>query len=240
MIIRDSKNYPVESKIGDKFYVMKPHSHKEVSFGLIEEGVTRIIIEGEDFTLKKGDLIFIPPDSVHVCMPVEIDKFKFVMFYIDNDWFSREIYNDVYNLKAVFASTGLSGEEILSKHKDIKDSVQELIETFLTFSKKDDISIKNLEEIKDYINNNFTTDISLDEVASNYNINRYILSRKFKKEYNLSPKAYIINQRINRSKELLKTGTELTDVALNCGFYDLSHFIKTFKHYTGITPDSFR
>lgn len=240
MITRDTKSYPVETKQGDEFCVMKPHSHKEVSLGLIKQGVTRITIDGEEFILKEGDLIFIPPEMVHLCIPVEIDKFNFVMYYIDNRWFSDQFNLELNNLRPISASTGSKGQIIIDSHKETKDAVIELVNNHLTFEKEDTITQKSLEEIRLYLEHNYKDDISLDSVSESYSINKYSLIRKFKKEFNLSPKAYIINLRINKSKDLLKDGMELIDVALNCGFYDSSHFIKTFKSYTGLTPENFR
>lgn len=240
MITRNCNVYPVETKLGDEFCVMKPHSHKEVSLGLIKEGATRINIDGEEFILNQGDIVLIPPDMVHVCMPVDIKKFNFVMFYIDNEWLSNKIHEDVFCLAPVFASTGSIGCKITSKSKEVKDSVLELIDRFIIIKKRAKITQNNLNEIKTYIDLNYLEDLSLDDIALNYGINKFMLIRKFKKEFKLSPRAYIINQRINLSKDLLKKGLDLTQIALQCGFYDLSHYAKTFKSYTGITPDSFR
>jgi len=56
----------------------------------------------------------------------------------------------------------------------------------------------------------------------------------------LAPHAYQINLRINQARELLRAGQALADVAFALGFCDQSHFHRSFKAYTGITPKQYQ
>ncbi len=68
-----------------------------------------------------------------------------------------------------------------------------------------------------------------------YNIRQ--LSRIFKKNYGISPKVLLNILRLHLCLTLLlDEKMELADIAMQCGFYDQSHFIKEIKRYTGISP----
>lgn len=65
--------------------------------------------------------------------------------------------------------------------------------------------------------------------------------QKFKKHYILTPSEYIKLKKVNTAIHLLKnrTSEKLTEIGLAAGFYDQSHFIKSFKKYYGSTPKEF-
>ncbi len=73
------------------------------------------------------------------------------------------------------------------------------------------------------------------------NMNSNYISQLFKKETGITFVHYITQKRIEDAKELLtSTKKPLTDIALEVGFNDTFHFIKTFKRYVGMTPGQYR
>jgi AraC-like DNA-binding protein len=81
--------------------------------------------------------------------------------------------------------------------------------------------------------------ISLAELASFAYLSRFHLIRVFKKHTGLPPHAYLEQIRVNRAKELLKSGMPIIDTAYELGFVDQSHLTKTFKKFAGTTPGQF-
>ena len=66
-------------------------------------------------------------------------------------------------------------------------------------------------------------------------------SRLFKKQMGMSPKAYIINSRIQAAKGLLlSSGYSIEEIADQCGFQNVFYFSRLFKKKTGLPPSSFR
>jgi AraC-like DNA-binding protein len=63
----------------------------------------------------------------------------------------------------------------------------------------------------------------------------------FRETFGMPPHQYLLKLRLQHSEELLRT-TELTlqDIAVYCGFADVHHFSKAFKHTRGIWPGAFR
>jgi AraC-like DNA-binding protein len=65
--------------------------------------------------------------------------------------------------------------------------------------------------------------------------------RDFERQFNTSPKQWLNQQRIVHANSLLKsTNRHVADIAFECGFESVSHFIKIFKHEFGFTPGSIR
>jgi AraC-like DNA-binding protein len=82
---------------------------------------------------------------------------------------------------------------------------------------------------------------TLSELASTARMSRYQLSRMFRKHVGLSLRDYVRNVRLERACALLLSSRHsITATALECGFYDLSHFDKAFRRRFGMTPREFR
>lgn len=100
---------------------------------------------------------------------------------------------------------------------------------------------KYLKNVKIDIERRFFESISLDELAARHCVDKYHLSREFKKWVGFSPIEYVISLRISHSKDLLKN-SELTirEIAEHSGFNNVGHFINLFKRKENITPLQYR
>jgi AraC-like DNA-binding protein len=92
-----------------------------------------------------------------------------------------------------------------------------------------------------YIEENFASIKSIDEIARHAYLNKSYLCRLFKKETSMTVMDYLYDYRILQACEML-TGTDssVSEIALLCGFENTSHFIKTFKSMLDSTPGKFR
>ncbi len=81
---------------------------------------------------------------------------------------------------------------------------------------------------------------NLDNWAQQFNLDKFKFMRLFKSQTGMTPNQYSIFQRIKKSQNLLAQGIDLTDCALEFGFYDLPHFHKHFKNITGVTPSTYQ
>jgi AraC family transcriptional regulator len=96
---------------------------------------------------------------------------------------------------------------------------------------------QKLKQSIDYIQDNLAGEISLNELADYLGISRYYFCRLFKQSTGLSPHQYVIQQRVERAKQLLqRRGMSIADVAQACGFAHQSHLNRHFKRLTGVTP----
>lgn len=108
---------------------------------------------------------------------------------------------------------------------------------------KDTAKPKSFESIKktiDYIRNNYSKKISLDELAKNAAIDKYVLSREFKKFTGQTIVEYINSFRCQKASDYIISGYNISEAAQMCGFDNLSFFTKTFKRHMGILPSKIK
>lgn len=82
---------------------------------------------------------------------------------------------------------------------------------------------------------------SLDELALEYDVNKFRLCREFAKYYEYTPIQYLNLIRINKAKELLlNTDEKIVNISQMVGIENPNHFIRLFKEKTGVTPLTYR
>ena len=92
----------------------------------------------------------------------------------------------------------------------------------------------------EYINKNFCSDLSLEDIAKNSFVSAGQLCKLFNKYCDTTVTKYIISKRITEAKKLLAAGKNVTETAYMCGFNNYAHFIKTFKNIVGVPPGKYR
>lgn len=99
----------------------------------------------------------------------------------------------------------------------------------------------HLRKVLDYLNDRLDQNIQLADLAALLEMSQFHFGRLFKQSIGVSPYQYLLQQRIERAKQLLKqTDDSIVDIALNCGFNSHSHLSKQFRQMTGITPRNYR
>lgn len=98
-----------------------------------------------------------------------------------------------------------------------------------------------IDKILEYIHARYHTDLSIDQLADQVNLNPAYLSRTFKQHTGKTILEYLTLLRIKESKALLtKTNDNLHDIAKAVGYNNTNSFIRFFKKYEGITPGEYR
>ncbi len=100
--------------------------------------------------------------------------------------------------------------------------------------------IDSVINVRNYIENNYDVDLNLDVLSRIQFVSKYHLLRLFKKYYGLTPRQYLINKRIAKSKEHLKNGMSVTETCFAVGFESLGSFSTLFKSRTGKSPKEFQ
>lgn len=102
------------------------------------------------------------------------------------------------------------------------------------------LSPTQLKLVTDYINDHLAQELSLEELAAIAQLSPYHFCRSFKRSTGFTPHQYVIRQRVERAKLLLKDGKMgISEVAFVCGFTHQSHLNRHFKRLTGVTPKFF-
>lgn len=100
---------------------------------------------------------------------------------------------------------------------------------------------KQLYRIKQYIDQNYHDDLSLESLGKIFYLSPYYLSHIFKEAFEIPPMQYIYRRRIGEAQSLLiTTGDPVTKIAGLVGFGDSNYFSAQFKRYVGMTPSAYR
>ena len=98
-----------------------------------------------------------------------------------------------------------------------------------------------LSRATDAIAANFRSKISLVDLAAQAGVHPSYLARTFRRRHGCSVTDYVRRLRLEWAmRELQRDGRSISDVALDAGFYDHSHFSHAFRSFTGLTPAQFR
>ena len=108
-------------------------------------------------------------------------------------------------------------------------------------SKRQERSTDIIKTAKDYIGDNYSKDITLDDVSRVANISPYYFSKLFKEATGENFIEYLTNVRIEKAKELLeKAELSMKEICAMCGYSDPNYFSRTFKKNVGLTPTEYK
>lgn len=101
--------------------------------------------------------------------------------------------------------------------------------------------LHKLQAVFDFVEENYASNISMEEVAASLDMSYSTFSRFFNKHIQKSFSAYVCDVRISKAKILLlTTKRSITDIAMETGFSTSSYFIQRFKEHSGTVPKQFR
>lgn len=118
-----------------------------------------------------------------------------------------------------------------------------LIRTYQDESKSEEMlkekknAMKRLEQAISYIDSHYSEKITLDEVAAAAYMSSNYFSSYFRKVTGISFSEYVTRIRISRARELLRdTDKSVTEIAMECGFHNISNFYRLYKKHVGKPP----
>ncbi len=242
------------------------HIHECCEIFLCLEGGKSFLIDNKVYDINDGDLFVINQFEAHKVVPDKREKFQRYIMHVHPSFLYSNSFGDV-NLSDCFYSaekltkTSLSAEEVhrLTRlFESLRDehsygdemfkklrTTEILLETSRFFAihrgeKSGELNHKTVKLAIDYINENYSSEINLEDVAKNAFISPTQLSRLFNKYCGTTVTKYIISKRLTEAKKLLSQGKNVTDTAFLCGFNDYANFIRAFKRAVGIPPGKYK
>ena len=97
-----------------------------------------------------------------------------------------------------------------------------------------------VHRVIDYLNHHFKEDISISQIALQFNVDRSYLSHLFKKNTGVSLWNYVIYRRINLFNNLVKDGHSIEETSRQVGFGNYSNFFRLYKKHMNMTPMEFK
>jgi AraC family transcriptional regulator len=168
-------------------------------------------------------------------------KFEFVEIYKNKDLLIQQIG---LNLLAEHNAETPSGR--LYADSLIQTLILHLLKNYSTANAVQEnlnggLSGYKLRRVNEFIDANLEEDLSLAEIAAVADLSQYHFARAFRKTTGLTPQQYVMQQRIERAKQLLaKDDLPLVEISLRSGFKNQSHFTALFRKFTKLTPKTWR
>lgn len=100
---------------------------------------------------------------------------------------------------------------------------------------------KRIKKMLTFIHENYSSDISVEDIARAANISKSECFRCFRSIISKKPVTYLNEFRLKNAADLLiNTSQQITEICFSCGFNHISYFGKMFRQYYGMTPKEFR
>lgn len=228
------------------------HSHELSHFCFVLSGNYREQIERKFDERNPTNLVYYPPDVSHAekhhtngkHFLVEIDAGSLdrvrdyganlneplMMFNHESLWLAARMYREFCE-RDVFSILAL---ESITTELLILTSRQQL-------RKSERKRPLWLEKTKEVLRENYSETLSLNELANFVGVHPTHLARVFRQFENCTIGDYIRQIRIENARQMMiSTRESLVEIALSTGFADQTHFTRTFKNVTGMTPAEFR
>lgn len=236
------------------------HTHETFSIGTITGGCSTYLNGRLRERVGPGSVVIINPEEVHACNPVGDQSWAYRMFYVDAEWLGRLALESDDRIDVSFSpfATLLSREpalyrglnqlyivlkseaNLLHKESVLHGFFARLHDTLYPAPRKLANTGLRVARAADYIRDNATRDLRLNDVCAAAELSTSYLIRAFKKHYGLTPHAYQLNYRIQYCRTRLRRGHRIAEVALDAGFADQAHLQREFKRLVAATPGQYR
>jgi AraC family transcriptional regulator len=98
-----------------------------------------------------------------------------------------------------------------------------------------------LRRIRELVHAKMEEELSLSEMAQSVELSASHFSRMFRRSTGESPHDFVLRQRVDRAKEMLRAAEgRVLDVAIACGFKTQQHFARVFRQISGVSPREYR
>lgn len=207
---------------------VQPHIHFDLSYDNMSD--KRFVSYKPKEAMSKKELGLIQKD---VFKEISIPN-VFTLFKHDN---FQKIFFEIIE---IFKERGYN-YEILYKAKMLELLNCILVQFDQNTTNKPDVTDNPVVMVKNYIDNNYASVLTLDSLSRQFYINKYTLLRKFKAMYGKNIISYYHDKRINYIKEALrKSSIRISALAEKLNFSDIYSLSRFFKTHVGCSPTDYR
>lgn len=209
------------------------HNHvSKYAAGLILSGNVQITERDCTTEMVEDDMFIIPIYCVHALYSEDVSA-RVLTMCIEDEFLKNHLIEQgqqiLRNMMQPFREKKLISDNQESAYLD----AYEIINSMYLEQEELPETVGNVTEL---MQKEPEKDWKLDELAASVYINKYHMIRKFKETIGLTPHYFHIQNRIRKAQKLLRDGHSVADTAVEMGFYDQSHFDKTFHSIMGISP----
>ena len=236
------------------------HSHDFCEILYVAGGAGEAILEGKKFRLAPGDLVVVNPGTLHeersdTKAPLRLIFLAIRDFAVPGlpaGCLSQEKYRvlscgeyrykmDIY-LRELLQETSSQIEFYQEISQGLVSALLVLVMRLIRINPEDEAALsQECQKIKEYLDQNFTSPITLDSLSETVYISKHYLSHLFKEQTGVSPIKYLTSKRMEKACELLsETELPVSEVSKAVGYENPLYFSQVFKRIYGISPVKYR
>lgn len=231
-----------------------PHSHDELMIGVIHAGVKTFRRSRSSEQAPPGSLSVVNPGEMHTGELEHGPELIYAALYVPEAALAAMLSRtqsggtivkqsviadpDIWHLFAEAHGLAMAGTDVAAAEEAMVCGVSLLFGRYgdrrPAHSKAG--SRGTVDRAVEFLQARACEHISLEDASRASGVSVFHLIRLFQKHLGLTPHAYLTQVRIQKSRQLLRHGEPVAQVALDVGFADQAHFTKRFKQLTGTTP----
>ncbi|MFT4434293.1 helix-turn-helix domain-containing protein [Caballeronia sp. 15715] len=240
------------------------HWHATFGLGLLESGAQSSASGRGQVEARAGNLITTNPGEVHDGRPMGGVSRRWRMVYLEPRVIGSMLGDpqscaatDVELARPVIADDRLraalqeffrrvetggqpsSNTHVLACEESLVETCGLLLHFHSTTSRVQEIG-GDLRRVRERLGDDLLNPPTLTELAAMSGLSKYQVLRRFEKTYGLPPHAWLLQQRTERARGLIRNGLSLAHAAAACGFADQSHMTRQFIRHFGFTPGAWQ
>jgi AraC-like DNA-binding protein len=231
-----------------------PHSHDELMIGVIHAGVKSFRCGRTRESAGPGSLSVVNPGEMHTGELKHGRELAYAAFYVpesalaamftrldgDCSIIAQPVIDDedISRSLAEAHRLAMAGDDAVAAEEATVLGVALLFERYgaSRLAQPETSCPTAVSRAVDFLQARACDHVNLEDTSRASGVGLYHLIRLFQKHLGLTPYAYLTQVRIAKSRQLLRLGEPVAQVALDVGFADQAHFTKRFKQLTGTTP----
>ncbi len=259
-VFTDEKIELFDRQKRDASYIMdQAHYHSKNELYFSKKGKTKYFIGDEIFILEPGDMIFVPAGSFH---KTDCGVRERILLVFDNDFLGGSYQKYIESLSkdklirirpdklseinGIFNKIEKEGMNKLENYLELEKLYLRQLLILVSRYRLQNVSSELseiysiIQNVVKYINENYSSDLSLPYLAHKYGMSPGYLSRQFKSVTGVGLNEYINISKVTAAAKLLsESNLSVTKVSELCGYNDSNYFSTVFKKYMGTTPKKY-
>ena len=246
-----------------------PHFHEDIEIMTVKEGKVMYVVNGRNVLLNEGDTIVVNSNQIHYSLTVDGAMAKYVIAVLHPGILANSVAVDMQAVKPITENSELSYLRFryINEHtEDIRNLVLALPDMrhdafavtkqfyqIWDIVRKQAASLGAREEVVSdprmqsfkammhYIANNYSSQITLADIAASGNISKSLCNTLFHQYVGESPISYLMHLRCRKVAELLRASRmPMSEIAAQTGFGGGSYMSETFRKFFDRSPREYR
>ena len=246
-----------------------PHFHEDIEIMTVKEGKVMYVVNGRNVLLNEGDTIVVNSNQIHYSLTVDGAMAKYVIAVLHPGILANSVAVDMQAVKPITENSELSylrfryinehTEDIRNLVLALPDMRHDAFAVTKQFYQIWDIVRKQAESLgareevvsdprmqsfkamMHYIANNYSSQITLADIAASGNISKSLCNTLFHQYVGESPIGYLMHLRCRKVAELLRASRmPMSEIAAQTGFGGVSYMSETFRKFFDRSPREYR